>query len=106
MMVLVNQLLEPLEEFINIPVGIGALPLETNPSGGANVRNSELPLGNLACDAMMEAFNLKDGLQVDVCLQNGGGIRAPLPEGDISFGNVLRKISPLRKWISTNLLSS
>ena len=39
MMVLVNQLLEPLEEFINIPVGIGALPLETNPSGGANVRN-------------------------------------------------------------------
>ena len=88
MMVLVNQLLEPLEEFINIPVGIGALPLETNPSGGANVRNSELPLGNLACDAMMEAFNLKDGLQVDVCLQNGGGIRAPLPEGDISFGNV------------------
>ncbi len=47
-------------------------------------RIKESPLGNLVTDAV------KDATQADVVLLNGGGIRAPLEQGSITFGNVFR----------------
>jgi 5'-nucleotidase/UDP-sugar diphosphatase len=49
----------------------------------AVVRGRECELGNLFTRAMLE----KTGAQV--AIMNGGGIRASLPEGDVTIGNIL-----------------
>ncbi len=46
----------------------------------ANVRKAETELGDLVSDAMLW---LTKNLKVDFAIQNGGGIRTDLPEGDI-----------------------
>ncbi|MEW6143014.1 MAG: 5'-nucleotidase C-terminal domain-containing protein [Chloroflexota bacterium] len=51
-----------------------------------HVRSQETNLGNLIADSMLwRAASLKP----DVALMNGGAIRASIPPGDISLGNVL-----------------
>jgi len=50
----------------------------------AYVRRDDTPLANMLVDAMREATSEKVGKKVDVFLQNGGGIRAPLPAGPIT----------------------
>ncbi|MBW7651783.1 5'-nucleotidase C-terminal domain-containing protein [Anoxybacillus sp. ST4] len=49
----------------------------------ANVRTKETNLGNLVADAMRQA------LQTDVALTNGGGIRASIPKGDVTRNHIL-----------------
>lgn len=49
----------------------------------ANVRTKETNLGNLIADAMRQA------LQTDVALTNGGGIRASIPKGDVTRNHIL-----------------
>lgn len=49
----------------------------------ANVRTGETNLGNLITDAMRTATG------ADIAFANGGGIRASIPEGDISKGHIL-----------------
>ncbi|MCL2013888.1 MAG: choice-of-anchor I family protein [Oscillospiraceae bacterium] len=67
------------------------------------VRNAEMPLGNLVADAM------RIQLETDIALTNGGGLRADIPEGDITrghinsvlpFGNygVVKEVSPAQLW--------
>lgn len=48
-----------------------------------NVRSRETNLGNLLTDAMLDVSG------ADVALTNGGGIRASIPAGDITMGQVL-----------------
>ncbi|MEK5494628.1 bifunctional 2',3'-cyclic-nucleotide 2'-phosphodiesterase/3'-nucleotidase [Paenibacillus sp. FSL R7-0297] len=54
----------------------------------------EAPLGNLIADAMRQA-DFKDGAKApaDFAFMNPGGIRADLPKGNVSFGD-LAKIQP------------
>jgi 5'-nucleotidase len=52
--------------------------------GNGTCRTEECALGNLLADAMLAAV---PGAQV--ALQNGGGIRAGLPEGTVTYGDVL-----------------
>jgi 5'-nucleotidase/UDP-sugar diphosphatase len=52
----------------------------------ASVRNRESNLGNLIADAMLWSTR-SDGTLI--ALANGGGIRASIPAGDISYGQVL-----------------
>ncbi|MDD4904062.1 MAG: 5'-nucleotidase C-terminal domain-containing protein [Candidatus Bipolaricaulis sp.] len=52
----------------------------------AAVRSRETNLGNLICDAMLWKTT---SLGAQVALQNGGGIRASVPAGDITMGQVL-----------------
>ncbi|WNS46542.1 bifunctional 2',3'-cyclic-nucleotide 2'-phosphodiesterase/3'-nucleotidase [Paenibacillus sp. MMS20-IR301] len=54
----------------------------------------EAPLGNLIADAMRQA-DFKDGAAgpADFAFMNPGGIRADLPKGNVSFGD-LAKIQP------------
>lgn len=47
-------------------------------------RNGECAIGNLIAEAMLAAAP-----GADIAIQNGGGIRAPLPQGTITYGDVL-----------------
>jgi len=51
------------------------------------IRSRETNLGNLICDAMLWKTST---LGAQVALQNGGGVRASIPAGDITMGQVLQ----------------
>ena len=49
-----------------------------------NVRKKETNFGNLVTDVFREIA------RADVAIQNGGGIRAPIEQGEITFGDILQ----------------
>ncbi|WP_128104186.1 5'-nucleotidase C-terminal domain-containing protein [Paenibacillus sp. DCT19] len=55
--------------------------------------NNEAPLGNLIADAMRQADFGDDADAADFAFMNPGGIRADLPQGDVTFAD-LAKIQP------------
>ncbi|WP_145410844.1 5'-nucleotidase C-terminal domain-containing protein [Paenibacillus xylanexedens] len=55
--------------------------------------NNEAPLGNLIADAMRQADFGDDAEAADFAFMNPGGIRADLPQGDVTFAD-LAKIQP------------
>ncbi len=59
-----------------------------------NVRAGETNLGNLITDAMI------DFTGADVALTNGGGIRASIPAGDITVGDVIT-VLPFGNYVVT-----
>ena len=61
-------------------VGVAKLPLD---GVRENVRRRETNLGNLVTDVYREIA------RADVAIQNGGGIRAPIDAGEITFGEIL-----------------
>ena len=64
-------------------VGVTDVALE---GGRERIRSEETNLGNLICDAML--WKTKSfGTQVS--LQNGGGIRASIPAGPVTMGQIL-----------------
>jgi len=73
----------PIEELKNTIIGQTAVDLDGEK---AHVRTMETNLGNLICDAMLWK-TATDNTQI--AIQNGGGIRASAPAGDISMGKVL-----------------
>eukprot|EP00892_Ulva_mutabilis_P011147 jgi/Ulvmu1/8404/UM042_0111.1 len=71
---------------------VGVLPAALS-AARPDIRIQEMPLGNLLCDAMI-ASALGLGLQTGagaplVCIMNGGGIRADLPAGQVTYGDVV-----------------
>jgi len=83
----VLSLLEPyamaISELKAQAVGATDVPLNGD---RADVRSGETNLGNLVCDAMLwkaRAFG------AEIAIQNGGGIRASVPAGIVTMGNVL-----------------
>ncbi|TWT25880.1 bifunctional UDP-sugar hydrolase/5'-nucleotidase [Planomicrobium sp. CPCC 101110] len=56
--------------------------------GEAGVRNAETNLGNLITDGMLATAKTIDP-ETAIALQNGGGIRSSINEGDITVGEVL-----------------
>jgi hypothetical protein len=61
------------------------------------VRSRESNLGNLICDAMLWKT---EGAGSQICITNGGGIRAPIQAGDITIGSVLT-VLPFGNQIAT-----
>ena len=61
------------------------------------VRSQETNLGNLICDAVLWKTAAE---KTQICLQNGGGIRASIPAGDVSMGQVL-EVLPFGNLIAT-----
>ncbi|MFJ7934346.1 5'-nucleotidase C-terminal domain-containing protein [Sporosarcina sp. NPDC096371] len=62
---------------------------QSDDGGVSSVRYSETSLGNLMADAMLaKAQEIQP--KTSIALQNGGGIRASIPAGDITVGNVLK----------------
>jgi len=56
-----------------------------NGDEGRLIRKQETNLGDFAADALYYLFDVTEGLGVDVAIMNGGGIRADMPAGDVSY---------------------
>lgn len=65
------------------PVAKSDVELPITENGIRVVRSRETGIGNLCADAFRAAAN------ADIALINGGGIRANLPEGEITCGDIL-----------------
>jgi 5'-nucleotidase/UDP-sugar diphosphatase len=77
---LVDAALQRAEETMDQPIGEMARALEPQYAG-------EFALGNLVTDAMLAA-DLSDGSTPDIAMHNSGGIRAGLPKGPVTYGQV------------------
>lgn len=64
----------------------------------AQMRGAETDLGNLACLALLEKT------EADVAVMNSGGIRAGLPDGPITYKDVLR-VKPFGNTVCTVTMS-
>lgn len=92
---LVAKLNAPLEELKQTVVGESTVDLV----GDRKVcRAMECNLGNLITDAMREST------KVDIAIENGGGIRADIPAGKVTLGQVLT-VLPFGNLTSTFSLS-
>jgi 5'-nucleotidase/UDP-sugar diphosphatase len=76
---LVDAALAEAADTMNQPIGEVAVTLEPQHEG-------EFPLGNLIVDAMLAAD--VDGQPADIAMHNNGGIRATLPKGRITYGQI------------------
>lgn len=93
---LIAGLAEPIAELQAQPVGETTVALTgTNPR---TCRVEECLLGNLIADAMLAETG------VDIVLQNGGGIRADIDQGEITLGEVIN-VLPFGNLVSTFELS-
>jgi len=90
----VDGLAVPLKELMSRVVGSAAVDLDGE---RANCRFGECVMGNLIADAMLWQTK-SEGVQV--ALQNGGGIRASIPAGDVTVGDILT-VLPFGNLIST-----
>lgn len=61
------------------------------------VRGTEVPLGNLITDALLD-YGRRQGWQTDVAFYNQAGVRASLPAGEITFG-ALYQVLPFANTI-------
>ncbi len=72
------------EQILSEVIGVTDFELPTHDADGERiVRNRETALGNLCSDA----YRASTG--ADIAFVNGGGLRAPLTEGDITFGDIM-----------------
>lgn len=62
------------------------------------IRSREMNLGDLMADSVYWFFNEKLLLNCDVAIQNGGGIRAGIEKGNISYMNV-KQVAPFGNMI-------
>lgn len=74
-----------LDSFKNTIVGNAPTSLD---GARDNVRSKETNLGNLIADGMIWKANAI-GKKADIAIQNGGGIRASIDEGEITLGEIL-----------------
>ena len=83
---------EAVEELQNEKTGAFAIKTLENPRLGEgseiSVRANETELGNLVTDAMLAKAKEKFP-QTAIAMQNGGGIRAAIDEGEITVGEVI-----------------
>ena len=59
-----------------------------------NIRNQEMPIGNLIADAVLWYAG------ADIAFTNGGGIRDILPAGDVTKGNII-SVLPFGNYVVT-----
>ncbi|NLZ45419.1 MAG: bifunctional metallophosphatase/5'-nucleotidase, partial [Clostridiales bacterium] len=85
----VNNISKSFEELKNTVVGSTDIDLVVNnpEDGGRLIRNQETNLGNLVADAYKEVSG------ADIAFANGGGIRANVEKGNITFEDII-KVNP------------
>ncbi|WP_088008508.1 5'-nucleotidase C-terminal domain-containing protein [Indiicoccus explosivorum] len=76
-----------IDELMEAPVGATAEVLLS--AARDLVRAQEAPLGNLIADGMLAAAQEVSEVPVVFAVQNGGGIRADIDAGEITYGEVL-----------------
>lgn len=89
---LVAKLGEPLEQLRRTPVGQAAADFDQRAC-----RMRECEIGNLVAGAMLEAMRSQG---VVAAITNGGGLRAGLPAGPITLGDVLT-VLPFQNTVAT-----
>ncbi len=88
----VARLAEPLEALRTKVIGTTAVELPH-----ADCRRGECLVGNVVADAVLEKVR---HLGVTAAIQNGGGLRASIPRGDVTMGQVLT-VLPFQNTIAT-----
>ncbi|HZH28993.1 MAG TPA: 5'-nucleotidase C-terminal domain-containing protein [Azospirillaceae bacterium] len=91
---LVQKMAGPLAELRARQIGTAAVALDGD---RVACRHGECTMGNLIADAMLAAAK-EQGAQI--AIQNGGGIRTSIPQGQISFGQVL-EVLPFSNALAT-----
>lgn len=94
----VAELAGPIEELKARPVGETVAAIDGDRS---SCRAGECEMGNLVSDAMLERVR-DQGVQI--AIQNGGGLRASIDEGQITMGEVLT-VLPFQNTLATFQLS-
>ncbi|MBN1889490.1 MAG: 5'-nucleotidase C-terminal domain-containing protein [Thermoflexales bacterium] len=80
----------PVEQLKATLVGTTTVDLPIDVGGNTICRLGECLMGNLVADAMLWKVNSIDpGNQYQIAIQNGGGLRAPLIAGPVTFGDVI-----------------
>lgn len=85
---------EEVEKLKKAPIGVKSTvdfdgSRDNSNTGVSSVRHNETTLGNLMADTLLwkgKSVNSK----VSIAFQNGGGVRATIPKGDITTGDVLK----------------
>ena len=90
---------QKVDELANKVVATSDLSLSImGPEGTRMIRNREMPIGNLVADAYRYISEAQIGFL------NGGGIRADLKEGDITYSDI-KAVHPFGNHIDTALLT-
>ncbi len=90
----VAELAAPLDEIRNEVVGETAAPIDGD---RANCRAKTCEMGVLVAEAMLDAV-ADEG--IDIAIQNGGGLRASIDQGEVTRGEVLT-VLPFQNTLST-----
>lgn len=79
---------------------VATTPFRLNGDYVPGLRTEETNLGDLVADAILWEAQLVAEDTPDIALANGGSIRASIPEGDITFANIL-EVVPFINYVST-----
>lgn len=90
----VAELAGPIEELKGRPVGESAAAIDGDRT---SCRAGECEMGNLVATAMLERVRDQG---IDIAIQNGGGLRASIDEGQITMGEVLT-VLPFQNTLAT-----
>jgi len=94
----VAELRQPIEELMSDVVGTTSAPIDGSRD---TCRSGECQMGNLVADAMLDRVA---GQGIDVAIQNGGGLRASIDEGEVTMGEVI-SVLPFQNTLATFELS-
>jgi 5'-nucleotidase len=75
----------PVDDLAGVDIGTAGVLFDGSRIPG--VRTQEMPLGNLVADVLLDYA--APALGADVALTNGGGIRATIEAGNVTFGDAL-----------------
>ncbi|SES06405.1 bifunctional metallophosphatase/5'-nucleotidase [Salisediminibacterium halotolerans] len=94
---------EQIEEVQNEPAGSYVVNELPNPRLGdgsdVSVRANETALGNLITDGQLDAA-LDTNDEIIMAVQNGGGIRAPIAQGEVTVGELI-EVQPFGNRLAT-----
>ena len=83
-----NDWIDEINQQMNEKIGVLDVPLYvSNPENIKErwIRAKELNLGDFTADSIYWFFNERLGLDCDVAIQNGGGIRSQIDKGDLTY---------------------
>jgi len=87
----VEQYFAPVDAFSSVLVGQSAMTFSADRGAASpfvvGLRAGETPLGNLITDLMQDAAKASDGAVA--AFTNGGGLRAAIAQGNVTFGQAL-----------------
>ena len=90
----IAELAAPIEELKQKVVGDTSAPIDGDRT---SCRAKECEMGNLVSDAMLDRVKSQG---VQIAIQNGGGLRASIDQGEVTMGEVLT-VLPFQNTLST-----